>query len=84
MGLLIGDRDCWSKGIGLEAWSTLLDYLLNICGLRKVTGGTLRCNVGMVRIMERSGMQLEAVRAQHELVDQVPQDALYYAKFRVA
>ncbi|XGB39054.1 MAG: GNAT family N-acetyltransferase [Cyanobacteria bacterium LVE1205-1] len=81
MGLLIGDRTCWGKGIGLDAWNTLLDYLLNVCCLRKVTGGTLRCNIGMVRIMERSGMQLEAVRAQQELVDQVPQDLLYYAKF---
>ena len=84
MGLLIGDRGCWGKGIGSDAWSTLLDYLLSVCRLRKVTGGTLRCNVGMVRIMERSGMHLEAVRAEQELVDQVPQDALYYAKFRSA
>jgi ribosomal-protein-alanine N-acetyltransferase len=82
MGLLIGDPSFWGKGIGLDAWNTLMDYLLNACHLRKVTGGTLRCNVGMVRIMERSGMQLEAVRAQQELVDQVPQDALYYARFR--
>jgi RimJ/RimL family protein N-acetyltransferase len=84
MGLLIGDRSCWGKGIGLDAWSTLLDYLLNVCCLRKVTAGTLRCNVGMVRIMERSGMQLEAVRARQELVNEVAHDALYYAKFRTA
>lgn len=82
MGLMVGDRSCWGEGIGLDAWSCLMDYLLNACRLRKVTGGTLRCNVGMVRIMERSGMVLEAVRAQQELVDQVPEDALYYAKFR--
>ncbi len=81
---LSAPSDCWGKGIGLDAWSTLLDYLLNVCCLRKVTGGTLRCNVGMVRIMERSGMQLEAVRVQQELVDQVAHDALYYAKFRAA
>jgi ribosomal-protein-alanine N-acetyltransferase len=84
MGILIGERACWGRGIGLDAWSCLMDYLLNACHLRKVTGGTLRCNVGMVRIMERSGMLLEAVRVQQELVDQVPQDALYYAKFHAA
>lgn len=84
MGILVGDRACWGRGIGLDAWSRLMDYLLNVCHLRKVTGGTLRCNIGMVQIMERSGMVLEAVRAQQELVDQVPQDALYYAKFRAA
>ena len=82
MGLLIGDRSCWGSGIGLDAWSTLQDYLLSDCRLRKVTGGTLRCNVGMVKIMERSGMHLEAVRKRQELVDKVPQDILYYAKFQ--
>ena len=82
IGLMIGDRDYWGMGIGLDAWSVLLNYLLNICQLRKVTGGTLRCNVGMMKIMERSGMQIEAVRAKQELVDQIPQDVLYYAKFR--
>jgi len=82
MGILIGDRSCWGKGVGLDAWHRLMDYLLVVCKMRKVTGGTLRCNVGMVRIMERSGMILEAVRAQQELVDQVPQDVLHFAKFR--
>lgn len=84
MGLLIGDRGIWGKGIGSDAWRTLLNYLLNVWRLRKVTGGTLRCNIGMVRIMERSGMHLEAVRPQQELVDKIPHDALYYAKFRSA
>ena len=27
MGLLIGDRNCWSQGLGLEAWSILQDCL---------------------------------------------------------
>lgn len=84
MGLLIGDRGCWGQGVGLDAWSILMDHLLNVCCLRKVTGGTLRCNAGMVKIMERTGMKLEAVRTQQEMVDQVAQDTLYYAKFRVS
>jgi RimJ/RimL family protein N-acetyltransferase len=84
MGLLIGDHYCWGRGVGLDAWSTLLDYLLNVCHLRKVTGGTLSCNIGMIKIMERSGMKLEAVRVQQELVNNIPQDILYYAKFRTA
>lgn len=84
MGLLIGERALWGRGFGLEVWNLLLTYLLQECKLRKVTAGTLRCNVGMVRVMERSGMQLEAVRAQQELVDGEPQDILYFAKFRAS
>ena len=82
MGLLIGDRSLWGQGLGLEAWCLLMHYLLQTRKLRKITGGTLRCNVGMVRIMERSGMRLEAARMQQEIVEGEPQDILYFAKFR--
>lgn len=81
IGLMVGDRAQWGKGIGLDAWQTLMGYLLTERKMRKVTGGTLRCNVGMVRIMERSGMQLEAVRVKQQMVDGEAQDELYYAKF---
>ena len=47
-----------------------------MCQMRKVTGGTLKCNIGMVKIMERSGMQLEVVRAQQEIVAKVAWDTL--------
>lgn len=82
MGLLIGERGLWGQGFGLEAWNLFLDYLLSDRKLRKITAGTLRCNLGMIRIMERSGMRIEAVRSQQELVDGEPQDVLYFAKFR--
>jgi len=82
MGLLIGDRGVWGRGLGSDAWNTLLAFLLSERGLRKVTGGTLACNAGMIRIMERSGMQREAVRKAQEIVEGEPQDALYYAKFK--
>lgn len=82
MGLLIGERGLWGQGFGLEGWNLLLGHLLRDRKLRKITAGTLRCNVGMTRIMERSGMRLEAVRSQQEMVDGEAQDVLYFAKFR--
>lgn len=79
IGLLVG-AGMQGKGLGKDAWITLMNYLL-ATGTRKVTGGTLRCNVAMVRIMEQSGMELEAVRARHELIEGQPVDLLYYARF---
>ncbi|MDQ8031001.1 MAG: GNAT family N-acetyltransferase [Bordetella sp.] len=84
MGIMIGARRAWGQGYGLDAWRTLGEWLLAQPGMRKLTGGTLACNVGMVRIMERAGMQREAVRVAQELVDGTPQDIVYYAKFRDA
>ncbi len=84
MGLMIGNHEVWGQGFGLETWSNLMEYLLNTENLRKVTGGTLATNLGMIKIMERSGMHLEATRQKQEIVDGVPVDILYFAKFKDA
>ena len=81
IGLMVGDRNYWGQGYGREAWIAVLDALLVEPGMRKVTGGTARPNHAMVRIMEQSGMELEAVRAHQELIEGEPVDILYYARF---
>ena len=35
----------------------------------------------MVKIMEQSGMELEAVRSRQELIEGQPVDLLYFARF---
>jgi len=79
IGLLIGEGG-QGQGWGRDAWGTMLAYLLR-AGTRKVTGGTLRCNVAMVRIMEACGMVPDGVRVGQEMVDGAPQDVLYFARF---
>lgn len=81
VGIMVGNREAWGRGIGQDAWNTLLAWLLAQECVRKLTAGTMRCNGAMVRLMERSGMIHEAVRPQQELFDGVPQDLLYYGKF---
>jgi RimJ/RimL family protein N-acetyltransferase len=81
IGLMVGDRRCWGQGYGLEAWQAVMGAVLAEVGIRKVTGGTARPNRAMVRIMEQSRMELEAVRVRQELIDGQPVDLLYYALF---
>jgi ribosomal-protein-alanine N-acetyltransferase len=81
IGLMVGDRQCWGRGYGRETWQVVLEALLREPGIRKVTGGTARPNKAMVRIMEQTGMELEAVRARQELIEGQPVDLLYYARF---
>jgi len=81
IGLMIGSQSCWGKGFGYEAWQAMLDCLLSEKGIRKVTGGTARPNQAMVRIMEKSGMKLEAVRARQEIIEGQTIYLLYYARF---
>jgi RimJ/RimL family protein N-acetyltransferase len=84
LGILIGRREVWGQGLGQDAWNTLMGWFLEKAKLRKVTGGAMRANVAMVRIMEKSGMNLEAVRGGQELLEGKPQDLLYYAKFHAS
>ena len=81
MGILIGDRSAWGQGFGLEAWTMLLHHLLAQPDIRKVTAGTLACNAAMLSLTAKSGMLLDGQRRKQELVDGVPHDILYFAKF---
>ena len=81
IGIMIGARECWRGGYGQDAWDTLLACLLARNDIRKATAGTLACNRGMVRLMERSFMTLEGVRLGQEVVEGEPQDIVLYGKF---
>lgn len=80
IGIMIGNRYKWGRGYGFTAWSAVLSRLLAE-GTRKVTGGTARPNVAMVRIMQKAGMHLEGVREDQEIIDGEPADILYFARF---
>ena len=82
IGLLVGAPAVWGKGFGQDAWNTLGGWLLSVVGIRKLTAGAAAGNTAMVHIMERFGMQHEATRYGQELIDDVPHDLVYYAKFR--
>jgi RimJ/RimL family protein N-acetyltransferase len=82
IGIMIGEVRHWGKGLGLDSWKTLMDFLLIEQNIRKVTGGTLSCNIGMISIMKSSGMELEAVKKKQQIIDGLEQDELYFSKFR--
>jgi [ribosomal protein S5]-alanine N-acetyltransferase len=82
IGIMIGCRSVWGRGIGQDAWRTLMNWFLSQGSIRKVTAGTMQSNEGMIKLMKRSGMVLEAVRPKQELLNGQPQDILYYGKFR--
>ena len=81
VGILIGDKSVWGMGYGQDAWNTLTNWLLERDDIRKLTAGTLACNYGMIKLMERSGMHHEATRREQEIVNTQAVDILYYAKF---
>ena len=82
LGILIGDTSVWGKGYGQDAWNTLTSWVLELNAVRKITAGTLSCNLGMLRILERSGMSLEATKKSQEVIDNTVVDVNYFCKFK--
>ena len=57
LGIVIGEKQLWGKGYGLEAWLAVCDYLFCNESILKVTGGTVATNKAMVRLFRKAGMQ---------------------------
>lgn len=81
VGIMIGSPSGRGRSLGVEAWRSMIDWLLTDGRTRKVTAGTLACNQPMIRLAEQSGMALEGVRKSQEIVDGQPEDILLFGKF---
>jgi len=56
LGIVIGQKQLWGKGYGLEAWLIVRDYQFNNTSIGKITGGTVIDNKAMVSIFRKAGM----------------------------
>lgn len=81
VGIMIGERDSWGQGFGLEAWQAVCRWLLNDRKIRKITAGTVRKNKAMLAIMERVGMKSDGIRQEERLIDGKPMDVVHMALF---
>lgn len=61
ISILIGEKTSRGRGLGLRAWKAVLDTCFDQLGVRLVTAGTMEANRPMVRIIEKSGMSIDAV-----------------------
>jgi ribosomal-protein-alanine N-acetyltransferase len=82
IGILIGDIDYWNGGYGSDAWNSLIRWAFCHLSIRKITAGTLSSNIGMQKVMEKSGMTLEGRKIRQEIVEGIEEDILYYSKFK--
>ena len=54
----------------------------NELNIVKITAGTLASNTGMLKLIKESGMLLESIKKNHEIVDNISVDVLYFSKFK--
>ena len=55
LGIMIGDRDCWDKGYGTDAATTLVSYIFHQTGLKRVYLKTLGSNRRAQKCFQKCG-----------------------------
>jgi [ribosomal protein S5]-alanine N-acetyltransferase len=83
IGILIGDRQAWGRGVGRQAIAALCEIAHHELGLRKLTAGCYASNTGSERAFIAAGFHVEGRRGQHFLVDGQPEDLVLLARHTV-
>jgi [ribosomal protein S5]-alanine N-acetyltransferase len=79
IAIMIGEKKVWGKGLGKEAWSLTLEYLMGRKDVRKITAGTMSVNVPMLSIMKASGMMEEGVKEAQFILDGHEVDLVFFS-----
>lgn len=81
LGIVIGDKEQWGKGIASEAIALFMHYLNEDTELRRVGAEFEAGNVGMRKALEKSGFQFEATCIRSRIKDGVEIDTVRMIKF---
>src|SRR5262245_37505986 len=81
VGIMIGDREAWGRGVGSQAIACLAAIAAHELGLRKLTAGCYASNAGSERAFVKAGFEVEGRRAGHYLLDGRPEDLILMARF---
>jgi RimJ/RimL family protein N-acetyltransferase len=81
ISIMVGERRAWGTGLASKAWCAVIDELLRSGRIRKVTAGTMAANAPMLRLMQRSGMRIEARRTRQFLLEGKEVDLVIAARF---
>jgi RimJ/RimL family protein N-acetyltransferase len=81
IGIMIGNKDYWSKGIASDAIQIICYYLFNQCGFRKLTAGFMSINPAMGKIFENLGFKKEGILREQNYFEGKYVDHIYMGCF---
>lgn len=76
LGLLIGDKNYWGKGIGYEACLMLIDYAFSHWPIQKIWLAVYANNPAAIQLYQKLGFKIEGIQKKHvfsknELTDKI-------------
>ena len=77
LGMMIGDKGCWSKGFGTEVIKLIIDFAFKELNLHKVTAGAIADNLGSIKAFQKAGFEIEGRMKSHDFGDGIFRDSVY-------
>lgn len=69
IGLIVGDKNYWGKGIATEAIALLTDFAANDLNLHKLEAGCYTSNIGSLKAFLKEGYLIEGTLKEHVKLD---------------
>lgn len=82
IGILIGEKNYWGKGIATDAIATLSRYLFEKLALRKLTAGLMDVNPAMLAVFKKIGFKEEGHFRKQDRYEDGYVDHIYLGCFR--
>jgi ribosomal-protein-alanine N-acetyltransferase len=61
LGIVIGERDYWGKGLAAEAIGVIVRFLVEQLGVERIAAGCYEMNRGSIRAFEKAGFEVEGI-----------------------
>jgi len=81
-GIMIGRKDSWGRGYGVEAWRLAIEYAFTNLGVRKLTAGAVVDNLASIAALKKLGFKQEGVFREEFLVDGQYRDIVRFGVFQ--
>jgi len=79
LGIIIGEKEEWSKGFGTEAMELLMRYAFEELGMHRLELMTFDFNIRGMRVWEKCGFRQEGVMRKARLANGEWRDLIFYA-----
>src|SRR3989338_5024593 len=82
LGILIGDKNSWGKGIAQEAFSLALPYCFDTLRMHKIVGGCMQENIAMRKVFLNLGFKEEAFFRDQDFLEGKYQSHYHFGLLR--
>lgn len=79
VGIMIGDKSFWGKGIASMTYELLLKCSFDNFNLYRVWGGCLQSNIGMIKVFKKNNFKQEAILREAVTVNGVRENSLLFS-----